>query len=373
MFASGGGEAIDLAMKSARRATGRRRVISVRVATTGTPAWPWPPGTRCSRGVPVPGADDEFPQVPFNDLSALDAALAAAPTAAVILETIPATPGFPCQTTATSPGVRTLCDRLGALYIADEVQTGLGRTVRSGRCSARRHPGHPRDRQGPIRRPLPDRRDPALGARRRVAGRRWLVNVSTFGGAELGCRVARAVLDITARPETTTRVEVLTTAFANGLAGIAARHPAWLVEVRQTGLVIGLRFAHPMGGLLMTRACYDAGLWALFANFDRSVLQFKPGLLMSDAEAGEADSARGRDRRAPRHRHPRRPGPCRSDVRPGGHIPQRPRGGGGREFPMTAATPTDGARAGGRRRPSRRHHAVTAHPPRPRPPPHRPE
>ncbi len=58
--------------------------------------------------------------------------------------------------------------------------------------------------------------------------------------------------------------------------------------MRQTGLVIGLRFAHPMGGMLMTRACYDAGIWAMFAGFDRSVLQFKPGLLMSDSEAGEA-------------------------------------------------------------------------------------
>ena len=49
--------------------------------------------------------------------------------------------------------------------------------------------------------------------------------------------------------------------------------------------MIGLRFAHPMGGMFMTRACYDAGIWAMFAGFDRSVLQFKPGLLMSDAEA----------------------------------------------------------------------------------------
>jgi hypothetical protein len=39
--------------------------------------------------------------------------------------------------------------------------------------------------------------------------------------------------------------------------------------------------------MLMTRAGYEAGIWALFAGFDRSVLQFKPGLLMSDAEAGE--------------------------------------------------------------------------------------
>ena len=73
-------------------------------------------------------------------------------------------------------------------------------------------------------------------------------NISTFGGSELGCRVARAVLDITTRPETIAPASTtLTATFATGLADIAARHPEWLVEVRQTGLVIGLRFAHPHG------------------------------------------------------------------------------------------------------------------------------
>jgi acetylornithine/succinyldiaminopimelate/putrescine aminotransferase len=235
------------------------------------------------------GTDEEFPQVPFDDLPALEAALAAAPTAAVILETIPATMGFPTPAADYLAGVRELCDRHGALYIADEVQTGLGRT---GPLWAVQRAGVIPDilvtGKGlsgglyPIAATLLSARSGA-----------WLEddgwsNISTFGGSELGCRVARAVLAITTRPQTTARVDTLSDTFASGLAGIAAHHPQWLVEVRQAGLVIGLRFAHPLGGLLMTRACYDAGLWAMFANFDRSVLQFKPGLLMSDAEAGEA-------------------------------------------------------------------------------------
>jgi acetylornithine/succinyldiaminopimelate/putrescine aminotransferase len=112
-------------------------------------------------------------------------------------------------------------------------------------------------------------------------------NVSTFGGSEVGCRVARAVLDVTTRPSTRERVDVLVETFAVGLGELATRHPAWLLEVRQAGLVIGLRFAHPMGGLIMTRVLHEAGVWAMFADFDRSVLQFKPGLLLADEEAGE--------------------------------------------------------------------------------------
>ena len=173
VFASGGGEAIDLAIKSARRATGRRRIVSVAGAYHGHTGLALAAGDReAAESFLSQGTEDEFPQIPFNDLPALEAALAAAPTAAVILETIPATIGFPVPDPGYLTGVRELCDRFGALYIADEVQTGLGRTGSLWAVAAvRRDPGHPRDRQGPVRRPLPDRRDLAVAARRGAGSR----------------------------------------------------------------------------------------------------------------------------------------------------------------------------------------------------------
>lgn len=289
VFASGGGEAIDLAIKSARRATGRRRIVSVAGAYHGHTGLALAAGDReAAQAFLSTGTDEDFAQVAFNDLPALEAALAAGPTAAVMLEMIPATMGFPMPQAGYLTGVRELCDRFGALYIADEVQTGLGRT---GSLWAVQREGITPDilvtGKG-----LSGGLYPIAATLLSSSAGAWLEddgwsNISTFGGSELGCRVARAVLAITTRPETTTRVDTLTNTFASGLADIAERHPQWLVEVRQAGLVIGLRFAHPMGGMLMTRACYEAGIWAMFAGFDRSVLQFKPGLLMSDAEAGE--------------------------------------------------------------------------------------
>jgi acetylornithine/succinyldiaminopimelate/putrescine aminotransferase len=59
------------------------------------------------------------------------------------------------------------------------------------------------------------------------------------------------------------------------------------LEVRQTGLVIGLRFDHPQGGMLMTKALHGIGVWAMFAGFDPSALQLKPGLLMDDQTADQ--------------------------------------------------------------------------------------
>ena len=290
VFASGGGEAVDLALKTARRATGRRRVVSVTGAYHGHTGLALPAGDeRAAAAFLAEGRSDEFTHVPVNDLEAVERELAAGGVAAIVLETIPATLGFPAPSPGYLSGVRSLCDRHGALYVADEVQTGLGRTGALWGV----------DRFGVVPDVLVTGKGLSGGlypiAATLLSDRagRWLEedgwgHVSTFGGAELGCRVARAVLDVTARTETRGRVAALTERFGSGLEDLRRRHAGWLVEIRQTGLVIGLRFAHPQGGMLMTKALYDAGVWAVFAGFDPSVLQVKPGLLMDDAVADEA-------------------------------------------------------------------------------------
>ena len=71
----------------------------------------------------VPG----ITKVPFGDLAAVDRAVTDE-TAAVCMETIPATAGYLVPPDDFWPGVRAICDERGALLILDEVQAGLGRT-----------------------------------------------------------------------------------------------------------------------------------------------------------------------------------------------------------------------------------------------------
>jgi acetylornithine/succinyldiaminopimelate/putrescine aminotransferase len=290
VFASGGGEAVDVALKTARRATGRRRIVSIEAGYHGHTGLALAAGdARAARSFLSEGGPGEFVHVPWNDLGALEAALSAGDVAAVVLETIPATLGFPLPASGYLPGAKALCERHGALYVADEVQTGLGRTG----------PLWAVERFGVVPDILVTGKGLSGGLypiaaavlSERVAG--WLDedgwgHVSTFGGAELGCRVARRVLEITTRPETRARVAALGTRFDQGLRALQARHSDWLLEVRQCGLVIGLRFAHAQGGMRMTRALHAAGVWAMFAGFDPSVLQWKPGLLLDDASADVA-------------------------------------------------------------------------------------
>ena len=88
------------------------------------------------------------------------------------------------------------------------------------------------------------------------------------------------VMDILARPETKDNVGMLSDVFAEGLAEIQAKHADFLTEVRQCGVIMGLHTAHPRGGMALMAALVQSGVWAVFADYDRSTLQFKPGLLM---------------------------------------------------------------------------------------------
>ncbi len=100
--------------------------------------------------------------------------------------------------------------------------------------------------------------------------------VSTFGGAEPGCAVGIRALALCADPATLANVRATADYLRGELEGIRERRP-FLVDIQQKGLVMGLRFDAPDGGIRMSAALFQNGLWAMFASFDRSVLQFKPG------------------------------------------------------------------------------------------------
>lgn len=288
VFAPSGGEAIDVAIKSARRATGRRRMVAFDCAYHGRSGLSGAAGDPSNARSFVSDLPDEFVTVPFGDLNTMEKALAAGDVAAVLAEVIPATAGFPIPPDDYYPAVRELCDRHQTLLIADEVQTGLGRT---GDVWAIEGWGVVPDvlvtGKGlsggvyPISATLLNER----------AGR-WLHDdgwgyVSTFGGSELGCVVGQKVLELSTAPATLANARAMGSYFKERLERLAATYP-YLVEVRQRGVVMGIRFDDSSGALRMSGALYQEGVWAMFSGFDLSVLQWKPGLLIDQAYADEA-------------------------------------------------------------------------------------
>ena len=287
VFTPSGAEANDIAIMTARRVTGRRRIAGIAGGFHGASGLSGAAGDPASARDFLSDEPDRFAVVPFNDLDALRACLSSRDVAAVILETIPATLGFPLPEPGYLAGVRALCDEFGSLYIADEVQTGMGRT---GRLWGVEDAGVVPDilvaGKG-----LGGGLYPMAAAILRPAVAGWLHDrgwgyVSSAGGAEIGCIVALKALEITMREATVTRARQLAGQAAAGLGAIAATEP-FLAEVRQRGLVIGLKTDHPKGGWYLSKALYDRGVWAFAAGFDPSVLQFKPGLLL---DSGTCDT-----------------------------------------------------------------------------------
>jgi acetylornithine/succinyldiaminopimelate/putrescine aminotransferase len=284
VYAAGGGEANDVAIKAARHATRRKKIVSVLHAFHGT--------TGLSLGATDPrfsdpflsGRSDEFTHVPFNDLDAMEAALGAGDVAGVILETIPATYGFPMPAPGYLPAVKRMCERHGAMFIADEVQTGL---MRTGEMWAIYGYGVEPDILV-IAKGIGGGIYPMACTLLSEHCAQWLDedgwgHVSTTGGSELGCVVAMKVLEITQRPSVRSMVHAASARFRDGLDRIQRLHSDWFIGIRQNGLVMGLQFDHPRGSQYVMKRLYENGVWAIFSTLDPSVLQFKPGLLLDPA------------------------------------------------------------------------------------------
>ncbi len=302
-FGSGGGEAIDIALKSARHATQRRKIVSIVKAYHGHTGLAVATGDDRFAKLFLADRPDEFIQVPFGDIEAMEQALRPGDVAAVIMETIPATYGFPLPPAGYLEATKALCERYDALYIADEVQTGLMRTGEMwGITKHGIEPDIMVTGKG-----LSGGMYPITAALLSERAAQWLYedgfgHISTFGGAELGCVAAIKTLEITSRPEVRTSVHRLTDLFTDGLGRIQAAHPDWFVGIRQNGVVIGLEFDHPEGAKFVMRELYENGVWAIFSTLDPRVLQFKPGLLLDPELAGDVldrlESAVGRAQRA---------------------------------------------------------------------------
>lgn len=288
VFTPSGSEANDVAIKSARRATDRRKVVTFDKAFHGASGLSGAAGENTNAEYFNSDFPGDFVRVPFNDLDALDDALKGRDVAAFLAEPLPATFGFPVPDPAYYSAARKLCDEYGTLLIADEVQTGLGR---SGALWAVDALGVQPDMlvtgKGLAGGLYP------IGAvvMTRDAGG-WLREngwgyVSTFGGAEIGCYVAARALDITVAPETSALVRDNAAYMRAGLDSLQDRYP-YLSDIRQLGVIFGLGFDDSAGGMRMARTLYKHGLWAMFAGFDRRYLQFKLGLLVDKAYCDEA-------------------------------------------------------------------------------------
>jgi acetylornithine/succinyldiaminopimelate/putrescine aminotransferase len=279
MFAASGGEAIDLAIKTVRGATGRTGIVSANGSYHGPTGLALAAGDveyRAPFGPNLPG----FTHVDFDDVAAMAAAVGA-DTAGVLLEAIPATLGM----REASPGyfaqVQSICREHGAKLIIDEVQSGLGRT---GRVWCYQHYGISPDvvvsGKGLSGGVYPIAAALMTSELLAFYDAHPLLHFSTFGGAEPGCAAGLAVLDVIEEPGFLERVEALGMRFATGL-----RDQPFLLHRR--GMMMGLKFEDDNGGIVAMTRLAASGILVVYANNDPSAVQFLPPLTITDEEADD--------------------------------------------------------------------------------------
>lgn len=129
LFVNSGSEAVEAAIKLARRATGRPGIVYCANAfhglSYGALSLNGDENFREGFGPLLPGCA----QIPFNDSAALEKALARRDVAAFIVEPIQGH-GVNLPGTDYLAAARSLCRKFGTLFVADEIQTGIGRTGR---------------------------------------------------------------------------------------------------------------------------------------------------------------------------------------------------------------------------------------------------
>ena len=246
-FCNSGTEAVEAAIKFARMATGRSRIVYCNHAYHGLTYGALSlNGTEMFRKGFGPLLPDCV-EIPFNDLAALESALEDGEVAAFVVEPIQGKGVIMPDDGYLAEAAR-LCRRHGALFVADEIQTGMGRT---GRFLAVEHWDVEPDIVL-LAKALSGGFVP-VGA---VAMKDWifaktfdrmdraLVHGSTFGKNDMAMAAGIATLEVLDEEKLIDKADATGRALRADLQGLAAKHEL-LKEVRGKGLMIGLEFGAP--------------------------------------------------------------------------------------------------------------------------------
>ncbi len=241
-----------------------------------------------------PGEDYGEVVVRYIEHSIFEHILPPEEVAGILIEPIQGEGGYVLPTPGFFPALRRLCDRYGILLIADEVQSGMGRT---GKWWAIEHFGVEPDIVCAAKGIASGVPLGAMIARKHIVTWEKGAHGNTFGGNPIACSAALATINLLEEGymENAARVGAY---LKDALEEIASRHPAigrpGIGEVRGVGLMIGVEFVKDA----LTKEPADAfrdqivdnafrrGL--LLLGCGKSTIRFSPPLMVSQAEVDEA-------------------------------------------------------------------------------------
>ena len=273
------GETLECAAKVARGYTGRRRLVGIEGGWYGQTGFAMSLSTRPDKHrfgplIPETGA------IPLNDIDAARAAIDA-DTAAVIIEPMQAENHCRAAQPSYLQTLADICRSTGALLIVDETQTGFGR------C------GHRFAFEAAGVRPDMLLLGEALGGgmfpiavtmlTQRVnafLNDHPMIHLSTFGGSDLGCRVATKALELYARLEPWNNAATMGNRLRTGLEALV--DGTVLLSVAGDGLLLSLELPDENRARALCRAASRQGALLTIGAVATNTVVLRPGLLLTD-------------------------------------------------------------------------------------------
>ncbi len=313
-FMNSGSEAIEAALKLARRVTGRPGIVAFRGAfhgrtlgatsiTSSNPNYrqgyePLLPSVYLTQFPSVyrdfGGDEERAVAVAFRHLRDLfHSTISADETAAIVIEPVLGEGGYVPAPPAFLQILRQVCDKHGILLVADEVQAGFGRT---GKMWSFEHAGIVPDvvcMAKAIANGLPL----SALASSKALQERWgkSAHGTTYGGNPVSCAAGLAVLEEIRDRDLVANAAAKGAELSAGLRAVAARDER-IGDVRGPGLMIGVEFVTdrttraPDGPTCeaVIQRCADEGLLLLSCGVQHNVIRWIPPLDVTSDEVGEA-------------------------------------------------------------------------------------
>lgn len=315
MFANSGAEAVENAIKIAKKYTNRTGVIALECAfhgrtlltmslTSKVKPYKYGFGPFASDIYKIPSAycyrcyyGQSYPSCDMQCLKNLErfflAECSSDKIAALIAEPVQGEGGFIVPPPEFLPGLKEICEKHGILFIADEIQTGFGRT---GKLFAVENFGVEPDLLAIAK---------SLGAGfplSAVTGRAELMDApapgeigGTYGGNPVACAAALQVIDIMKDEKLPERANWIGSVFTGRLKEMQEKYPV-IGDVRGLGAMIAIELVNdrktkePAKEITsrLTAECYKRGLIFLSAGIFSNVLRFLMPLVITEDELNQA-------------------------------------------------------------------------------------
>lgn len=279
-FVNSGTETVEGCLKVARLATKRKKFVAANNAFHGKTMGSLTATGRDLYREPFKPLLDGFTHVSFGNIAAMESAVDEE-TAAVILEPIQGEGGIIIPPAGYLHQVKELCEAKGALFIADEVQTGIGRT---GAWFGVNHEDVKPDLMACAK---------ALGGGVMPIGaiigtpRAWqglieapFLHTSTFGGNQLACAAGVAAISVIKEENLLERGAETGAYLKAGLESIAAEFPSVISEVRGRGMMIGIELTKEGAGGMLMSLMIDKSIIVAYTLNNPKVIRMEPPLIM---------------------------------------------------------------------------------------------